>query len=742
MNKYGDSNAYALDRAQQYETLIAAIPGGIVITAADEDFTILFANQGYYDMIGYTREELIGFNKMRGVAVLHPAEAQSVRETVKQQLLQSGSFCVKAKLSHKTKGYIGGYLSGKLSVMENGEARVYIVIVDLSEQQDIQEKLDRERSFTEVIATLSEEYFFDGDLLRGTLSFSKNLTEKLEADDAPCDYRAVFRQLGLLTEQGLCQPAPETLQSLTKEPERELCLALENDGEIWFLCRCMVLRDVTGMPTRIVGKLTDITRHKLQIDELSDLAQRDQLTGLLNKIATESRIKEMLKMRRLHDDNCALMIIDIDNFKNVNDRLGHLYGDVVLTQLAENLKLLFRGDDIVGRVGGDEFFVFLKSYSSPHILESKAQEICTLFHKTYSEDDAFVTISSSIGIALCPQDGMDFDTLYRKADAALYTVKAGGKNAFAFYSVDAAQHYTAGRTEIDANTLKKSFKDNRIEYVFRLLYDSGNPISSIQAVLQLVTESYGFSRGYIFETSEDGKETSNTFEWCAKGISAEIQNLQQLPIEAVGTANRSFLQQGMFILKSLRDLPAIERDVLEPQGIRSMFQFGIMDMGKLVGFIGFDDCVIERIPTDAEIDEICTVCHVLATFLLKHRSNEREFRRHAAVEKVMDHLKQSIYVIDADTHAVLYENKRRAADCDGASSVGQVCYRAYHGRNEPCEHCPAKPFFQPDAKLTEESKAACLLETKQAEAIPIRWSDDKTAILLCRPSQAGGEGER
>lgn len=732
MNEQKNDNAYAYEfhGTDQYETLIAAIPGGIVITAADEHFTVLFANQGYYDMVGYTREELLGLYHKVGLSALHPEDAQRVKHAVTEQMQQSGSFSVKAKLCHKTKGYIWGQFSGKLSVTPAGETHIYIVIVDASEQQAIQEKLDRERSFTELIATLSEEYFFDCDLLHSNMSFSQNLTEKLESDDAPSDYVEVFRQLGLLTAQGLCQPTHETLEALSKETERELCLTKSDGEEIWFLCRCMLLRDDLGVPIRIVGKLTDITRHKLKIDELSHLAQRDHLTGLLNKIATESRIKDMLKMRRVHDDNCALLIIDIDNFKNVNDRLGHLYGDAVLTQLAENLKTLFRGDDIVGRVGGDEFFVFLKSYTSPQILEDKAQEICNLFHKTYSEGDAFVTISASIGIALCPQHGKEFDVLYRNADAALYDVKAAGKNAFAFYTADSAQQYTSERTEIDSNTLRKNFKDNRIEYVFRLLYNSGNPASSIQAVLQLVTESYAFSRGYIFETSLNGKETNNTFEWCAKGISAEIQNLQHLPIEAVGTANSSFLKNGMFILESVRDLPTIEREVLEPQGILSMFQFGIMDMGELVGFIGFDDCLSERIPTDAEIDEICTVCHVLATFLLKHRSNEREIQRHAAIEKVMDHLHASIYVIDADDHSVLFENKTKQL-ATGSSSMGKACYVAYHDSEAPCENCPAGRFAQQEAPAAVNPGARPDL-SEHTEVMPIRWSSEKTAYLICR----------
>lgn len=730
MSAHWYGNACQPTDIEPYEALLSTVPGGIVVTQANDDFTILFANGGYYELTGYEKEEHTRLFQNVGIATLHPNQSGRLLRDVRAQLRKTGAYCVKARLRHKQKGYTWVQLSGRLRVTPDGDAKIYSILVDVNDQMLALEKLEKEKCFHELIAELSEECFFDCDLPSGVVRYSENFTDKLGIEKISPHYIEAFRQLGLWPGELTGTSEGDLLRFLLDNPEREFRLIQSDGEEVWYFCRCSVLYDAEETPVRIIGKLTDITRHKLQIDELSHLAQRDQLTGLYNKTATESRIKETLKMRRLHDDKCVLMIVDIDNFKNINDRLGHLYGDAVLTQLAEHLKQLFRSDDVVGRVGGDEFFVFLKSYRTIDVVQAKAREICALFHKTYSEGDTFVTISASIGIALCPEDGMDFGELYKKADAALYDAKAAGKNTFSFYAVDFTHSYTSARTEIDTNTLKKSFKDNRIEYVFRLLYNSGNPVSSIQSVLQLVTESYGFSRGYIFETSADGQFTSNTFEWCAKGISAEIHNLQNLPLEAVGSANRAFLETGMFLLKSVSKLPQIEREVLEPQGIRSMFQFGIMDRRRLVGFIGFDDCVSERIPTDAEIDEICTVCHVLVTFLLKHRSGEREIRHHEAIEMVADHVSSFTYVIDPKTNLILYEN-RRIACITGKAAIGQVCHLAYHGRALPCENCPAKQIDSGQTQSVTELANEKYNLYLRMEATCISWSEDKQVILLC-----------
>lgn len=620
MNAITSNSTYEFSTIAQYKTLISTIPVGIVIAASDENFTILSANQGYYDMVGYSREEHTAAFHNSGMATLHPEEALTAAISAREQLSQTGTFSITARLHHKFLGYIWGHFSAKLAAADDGTDQLYIVLVDVSEHQQTLEKLEKEKSFNELISLLSEECFFDCDLGADTVRYSKDFASQLGLYTLPTDCISALHQLGLLPVNYTEDQKDTFLLSLAKEVERELHFPLPDGSDIWYLCRYNVLTNSSGLPVRIVGKLIDITRHKIQIDELSHLAQHDQLTGLYNKTYTESLIKEIMKNRCKNDYQLALLIVDIDNFKDINDRLGHLYGDVVLTQLAEKLHSLFRSDDIVGRIGGDEFFVLMKNYTSTEILKKRANEICTVFHKTYSQGSTFVTISGSIGIALCPDHAVSFDSLYRKADAALYHSKASGKNTFSIYTDNLSPTYTSERTKIDHNILNKSFKDNRIEYVFRLLYNSVDTVSSIQSILQLLTESYGFSRGYIFETTADGYYTNNTFEWCINEVAPQIHNLQNLPAETTAVANRAFLESGMFIVKNIKHLPSADRSILEPQGILSMFQFGIIDNGKLRGFIGFDDCVRERIPTDTEIDELSTVCHVLGTFLLKYRT--------------------------------------------------------------------------------------------------------------------------
>lgn len=178
---------------------------------------------------------------------------------------------------------------------------------------------------------------------------------------------------------------------------------------------------------RMITYRQNIHAQKEQEEELFDQMQRDALTGLYNKSATQEHIREML--RKDPSRMYAFFIADIDNFKSVNDGLGHAMGDFVLSAFARTFRAQFRDMDIVGRIGGDEFVVFLPVPGQEWV-ENKARNVVSCLQQNCINESGACQISSSIGIAFFPEDGTDFETLYRNADKALYETKRRGKNGF------------------------------------------------------------------------------------------------------------------------------------------------------------------------------------------------------------------------------------------------------------------------------------------------------------------------
>ncbi len=154
------------------------------------------------------------------------------------------------------------------------------------------------------------------------------------------------------------------------------------------------------------------------------------MTKLYNREAFIRRMNAMTGSVDQKTQYGALLIIDIDYFKKINDNMGHKTGDMLLKEVADTLYCFFRSEDIVGRLGGDEFVVFVKNIQEISLFEKRISDLNGLLNKCYHKDGKYIEISASIGIALTDEDGRTFDILYERADQALYKVKESGRNGY------------------------------------------------------------------------------------------------------------------------------------------------------------------------------------------------------------------------------------------------------------------------------------------------------------------------
>lgn len=196
-----------------------------------------------------------------------------------------------------------------------------------------------------------------------------------------------------------------------------------------FFCIVMVFN--------IAGKMRSNAKKK----ELENKADTDLLTGLSNKLATERKIKDYMKSNP--ETQSMMFLFDIDNFKKINDTMGHAFGDEVLRSLGRQIGSIFRATDIVGRVGGDEFMVFLKDISNDRDILKEAEKVETFFKGFQAGEYVKYKATASIGVAIFPQEGEDFESLYKAADQGLYKAKKRGKNQLAFYKDRAARELSA-----------------------------------------------------------------------------------------------------------------------------------------------------------------------------------------------------------------------------------------------------------------------------------------------------------
>ena len=207
-----------------------------------------------------------------------------------------------------------------------------------------------------------------------------------------------------------------------------LYLYLEDKTDIGFANAGLLLY-ISYVAIEELKKAKNYEKALIKGNAYKELAQTDIMTGIYNKSGTEKYIKRELEKV----SQKALFMIDLDNFKKLNDTFGHQAGDEILTKVAEKLGHVFRKTDVVGRIGGDEFIALMTERVAVEVVEKRAKEILDLVKITYSKDDKSVTISCSIGIALYPEHGKTFDELYSAADKAMYNIKNQNKNSYVIY---------------------------------------------------------------------------------------------------------------------------------------------------------------------------------------------------------------------------------------------------------------------------------------------------------------------
>ncbi len=207
------------------------------------------------------------------------------------------------------------------------------------------------------------------------------------------------------------------------------------DGTLrWLRVVLTVVQDSKNLPVCAIGKVVDIQEEMEEKDALSRRANLDGLTGLYNASYARSRVEELLSGEK--SSYGTMFILDIDCFKNVNDQFGHFMGDQVLKKTAEILCNVFRSNDILGRLGGDEFLVFMTGMASEEIVARK----CRMIQEKAKGAFPFIDTDVTFSIGACRADGqIPYDILYQKADSALYRVKNKGRNGFSIEAEDESQ---------------------------------------------------------------------------------------------------------------------------------------------------------------------------------------------------------------------------------------------------------------------------------------------------------------
>jgi diguanylate cyclase (GGDEF)-like protein/PAS domain S-box-containing protein len=274
------------------------------------------------------------------------------------------------------------------------------------------------------------------------------------------------------------------LQGQTDIYSSEYRMRCKDGSWKWILSRGMIVsRNPDGKPVRMIGTHTDISERKRHEEEIFRIAHYDKVTGLANRVLFQHRLQQDIQITKRSRQSLALMYLDLDRFKEINDTLGHDMGDRLLESVASRLEACVRSSDIVARLGGDEFTIILNHQNRLADVEVVAQAVLDQLSQPFALAGEELYVSASIGITIAPEDGSDAEVLLKNADQAMYAAKSAGGNTFNFFT-ESMQEASLKRMHITAD-LRTAIAQDQFELHYQPIVElASGAITKAEALIR------------------------------------------------------------------------------------------------------------------------------------------------------------------------------------------------------------------------------------------------------------------
>jgi len=414
-----------------YEKMPAAMHSG------DSEDRIVAVSDAWLRLLGYERHQVIGRKASEFIVTQGSGTAGSA---LRPTIFEAGYIDnARIQLRCKTGEPIDVSYSAVVDSDRDDNQILYSAVIEnVSNEVSLSRELETERDLMQV--TLKS--IGDGVLttnLEQSITFINPVAEAILGIDSSAGTGRKFQEVVQLFDQDTGKPLIDPLAKVILDRSIHVlpdstCIRSAS-GEVYNVKNSIApIMDSYGNVHGAVMVFQDVTASRAVAQQMTYLAQHDALTDLPNRVLLFDRLTQACSRSERYREDFSLIFIDVDNFKSINDTLGHEAGDQLLKVIAGRLRDNTRESDTVSRIGGDEFVVILDSLSRPEDVSRYCEKLLRVISRPVELSGKDYLLTPSMGVAICPRDGVDAQTLMRRADAAMYAAKAAGRNGFNFYS--------------------------------------------------------------------------------------------------------------------------------------------------------------------------------------------------------------------------------------------------------------------------------------------------------------------
>lgn len=666
----------------------------------DGELNPVFVNEGFFRMLGYSRVEGMKYLEKVELSII-PDDLPIYRQAIRDVLKDDGVVYTEFRTVTGSGDLRWLHVRGNLYAREGRKYTIVAVIEDITERKNVEEELQRQAERLHILSQAEGEKIIDYNAKTDVMTIRTNDEYGIAQDEIHSRYMQRFNAAMIYKEDVAYYKA--VLESLLKSPKHdtiEFRIKRFDNDYTWYQANLTSLLGAEGYVSRIVGRMININERKLKEMELLLRAEKDALTGIYNQGATEQLIHNAIQAGN-ENALSAMMIIDLDNFKEANDLLGHANGDQLLEKTADILKEMFKGGDVIGRIGGDEFLVYMRNLESLSDADEMAGNIVKSVRYDLDFEGQPIHVTCSVGVAVYPYHGKTYEELFEKADRAVYTVKANGKDGYRVYHAASTTVYHANR-KVGYDMTKTLDFDRHIEdQVMQILFEDKVLESALRSSLELMTAKYQFHRGYI--CGNDSLPISRTIQFTVNEYATGKEADEHFELKRMVNEILYSFFPGAAMIHDY-DLVAEEmREYFRAEGIKSMLYYPLTSQGEFQGAIVFENHEdVQMELTKSEMEEVRSLFRLMEAHILQIGLMDR-LQNFVVQVAVFDNMDSFVYVVNPDNYEISFINKKVLVDSPNVK-IGDICYKALQNRDTPCENCILRNLDKndPHCRCTEE----------------------------------------